>query len=131
MCRPASVRRLEHGEAGSVGGRAPGSTVVGGRPYRLRGVTAVPLAGQPPYQHVAGLVQIEPRSDQHPTYWTPAPDRETRTATVAAATPAVDLVVTQQDIQRRAGPGLDRAEPWTTIALGSHRGRRGVAQHLS
>ena len=93
---------------GRSGDGLPGPAVVSVRPSRPRGtagagggdsrglVVLVGRAGEMPQQHELGLVQIEPRRDQHLTDATPTPHDCSAGTTGATAPPPVDRVMAQQ-----------------------------------
>jgi len=82
-----------------------------------------------PQQHELGLVQIEPRRDQHLTDATPTPNDCSAGTTGATAPPPVDRVMAQQRVQRCARPARHRTDPTTTA--GFHGGQQGIAQRLT
>ncbi len=126
---------------GRSGDGLPGPAVVSVRPSRPRGtagagggdgrglVVLVGRAGEMPQQHELGLVQIEPRRDQHLTDATPTPHDCSTGTTGATAPPPVDRVMAQQRVQRCARPARHRTDPTTTA--GFHGGQQGIAQRLT
>ena len=88
----------------------------------------VQFAREEAEQHVLGLVEVEPCRDEHPADPVAAPGQRTQTTAAAAAAAPIDLMVTEQRVQRSDAPAWGGADP--AIAPGSHGGCQGTVQRL-
>src|SRR5918997_3807397 len=86
----------------------------------------VQLTGEEAEQHVLGLVEVEPCCDEHPADPAPAPEQRTQTPAAAAVAVPINLMVTEQRVQRSDGPARGGANP--AFAPGSRGGCQASAQ---
>ena len=89
------------------------------------------LAGEVAQYHVIGLTQPETRLDMDAARAAPLPKLYTRAATRPAPAPPIHWVITEQQVQRDAGPAPDRAGPATIKGSCFHCVAQVAAQRLA